>query len=126
MIGRSREAEGAAKGTAHKICWRRACLFGHNGSMTRAELLAKLADLRPWLASQGVARVRLFGSYARDEAGPDSDVDLLIELSRPLGLAFFTLQEELSGRLGLRVEMFTAAELAGDIRMTADADAIDA
>ncbi|QLQ14321.1 MAG: nucleotidyltransferase domain-containing protein [Brevundimonas sp.] len=51
--------------------------------MTRAELLAKLRELKPWLAEQGIVNVRLFGSYARDEAGPDSDVDLLVDATRP-------------------------------------------
>ncbi|MFY8162886.1 MAG: nucleotidyltransferase family protein, partial [Brevundimonas sp.] len=54
--------------------------------MTRDELLTKLRELKPWLAEQGIVNVRLFGSYARDEAGPDSDVDLLVDTSRPMGL----------------------------------------
>jgi predicted nucleotidyltransferase len=64
--------------------------------MTRAELLIKLRDLKPWLAEQGIVNLRLFGSYARDEAGPDSDVDLLVDLARPMGLRFYSLAEDLS------------------------------
>lgn len=94
--------------------------------MTRAELLQRLKALRPWLASRGIARVRIFGSHARDKATSNSDVDLIVDLSKPLGLEFFTIQDELSERLGLRVEMFTEAELASDIKRTALADAIDA
>jgi predicted nucleotidyltransferase len=55
--------------------------------MRRADLLARLAGLKPWLAGRGVSRVRLFGSHARDEAGPDSDVDLIVELSWPMAPA---------------------------------------
>ncbi|MNS89721.1 nucleotidyltransferase family protein [uncultured Brevundimonas sp.] len=73
--------------------------------MTRAELLQKLRELKPWLAEQGIVNVRLFGSYARDEAGPDSDVDLLVDLSRPMGLRFYSLAEDLSDMLGRRVEL---------------------
>ena len=51
--------------------------------MTRDELLTKLRELKPWLAEQGIVNVRLFGSYARDDARPDSDVDLIVELSKP-------------------------------------------
>mgnify|MGYP003482566249 CR=1 FL=1 len=94
--------------------------------MTRADILARLKTLKPWLESRGIVRVRLFGSHARDQARPDSDVDLLVELSRPLGLEFFAIQDELSARIGARVEMFTGAELARDIKRTALADAIDA
>jgi predicted nucleotidyltransferase len=94
--------------------------------MSRAELLQRLKALKPWLSSRGIARVRLFGSHARDAARSDSDVDLIVDLAKPLGLEFFAIQDELSARLGLRVEMFTEAELARDIRRTALADAIDA
>lgn len=94
--------------------------------MTRAEILARLRALEPWLTSQGVERVRLFGSHARDAARPGSDVDLIVDLERPLGLAFFTLQEELSERLGAPVDLVTEAALAPDVRYTALRDAVDA
>ena len=80
----------------------------------------------PWLAGEGVTRLRLFGSHARDEAAGGSDVDLIADLDRPLGLRFFSLQDELSARLGLKVDLVTEAALAPDIRHTALKDAIDA
>ena len=43
--------------------------------MTRAEALAILAEHRQELAAFGLRRLALFGSVARDEAGPESDVD---------------------------------------------------
>jgi predicted nucleotidyltransferase len=94
--------------------------------MTRAELLAKLRELRPWLEAQGIGRVRLFGSYARDEARPDSDIDLIVELTRPMGLDFFRIEDELSRRLGAKVEMSTEASLHRIVRKHALEDAIDA
>lgn len=94
--------------------------------MRKAEILQRLQHLRPWLASRGVKRVRLFGSHARDAARPDSDVDLIVDLDKPLGLAFFTLQDELSRKLGVKVEMVTEAALAPDIKHTALRDAVDA
>lgn len=95
--------------------------------MTRSEVLAKLRELKPWLEAQGIGRVRLFGSYARDEARSDSDIDLIVELKRPMGLDFFVLEEELSQRLGAKVEMTTEEGLRNRIvRQRALADAIDA
>jgi len=94
--------------------------------MRRAEVLDRLAKLKPWLASRGVRRVRLFGSHARDAASPDSDIDLIVDLDRPMGLAFFSLADELGQRLGAKVELVTEAGLASDIRHTALRDAIDA
>jgi predicted nucleotidyltransferase len=94
--------------------------------MTKAEVLDRLAALRPWLASRGVTRVRLFGSHARDAARADSDIDLIVDLDRPMGLAFFSLQDELAAKLGAKVELVTEAALASDIRYTALRDAVDA
>lgn len=76
--------------------------------MTRDELLTKLRELKPWLEEQGIVNVRLFGSYARDEAGPDSDVDLLVDLGKPMGLTFYSLAEDLSDKLGLRVDLIAS------------------
>jgi uncharacterized protein len=94
--------------------------------VTRAELLARLAALKPRLAAQGVTRLRVFGSHARDQAGADSDIDLIADLDRPLGLHFFTLRDELRERLGARVDLVIEAALAPDIRFTALRDAVDA
>lgn len=95
-------------------------------SVTRDDLLARLATLKPWPVTQGVTRLRLFGSHARDQAGADSDVDLIADLDRPLGLRFFSLQEDLSRRLGAKVDLVTEAALAPDVRFTALRDAVDA
>jgi uncharacterized protein len=40
------------------------------------------------------ALARLFGSVARDEAGPDSDLDLLVDFDPVPGLRFFAIGEE--------------------------------
>jgi len=92
--------------------------------MTRAELLEKLRDLKPWLEEQGIVNVRLFGSYARDEAGPDSDVDLIVETSKPLGFRFFGIERELGEKLGLAVEMGTEDSMHRLVKRTATRDAI--
>lgn len=95
--------------------------------MTRAELLEKLRELKPWLEEQGVVNVRLFGSYARDEAGPDSDVDLLVDATRRLPSRWGRLDVEktLSERLGVKVEMVAERNLTNPyIRYTAERDAL--
>ena len=47
--------------------------------MTRDEVLALLAQHQVELAAFGLRRFALFGSIARNEAGPDSDIDVLVE-----------------------------------------------
>jgi len=95
--------------------------------MTRDELLVKLRELKPWLEEQGIVNVRLFGSYARDEAGPDSDVDLLVDVSKPLASTWgrYDVEEALSLKLGLKIELIADKTLTNPyIRYTAERDAL--
>lgn len=48
--------------------------------MTRDEALRRLREHTPELRSSGVVALYLFGSTARNEAGEDSDIDLLFEI----------------------------------------------
>jgi predicted nucleotidyltransferase len=62
----------------------------------REDILNVLRSSRSLLDGFGVARLSLFGSFARDEGGEDSDVDLLVEFNRPIGLfEFVRLQRQL-------------------------------
>ena len=92
--------------------------------MTREELLIKLRELKPWLEEQGIVNVRLFGSYARDEAGPDSDVDLLVDLAKPMGWDFFGIEQALSDHLGRKVEMGTETSMHRLLRERVTPEAI--
>ena len=53
--------------------------------LRRAEVVRLLAEHREELAELGVISLSVFGSVARDEAGPESDVDLLVTIRRPMG-----------------------------------------
>jgi predicted nucleotidyltransferase len=65
-----------------------------------------------------VRRLSLFGSVLRDDFGPQSDVDVLVEFEqgRTPGLRFFRLEEELSALLGRRVDLNTRASLSRHFR----------
>lgn len=66
----------------------------------------------PYLSKQfGVQQISLFGSFARDEAKDTSDIDLLVSLSKPLGLSFFSLADYLESKLGRKVDLITEATL---------------
>jgi|CXWL01.1.fsa_nt_gi predicted nucleotidyltransferase len=71
--------------------------------MTRDETLARLHAALPDLRRRyGVVRLGLFGSLARDDAGPRSDVDLVAEFApgEAPGFRFFDLEAELSALVG--------------------------
>ncbi|MBO9543835.1 nucleotidyltransferase family protein [Caulobacter sp.] len=77
--------------------------------MTLDEALTKLRAAKPLLDRYGVARVGVFGSTARGEAGPDSDVDVLVEFDpeRHPGLDFFTLRDCLADALASELDLAT-------------------
>ena len=72
-----------------------------------------------------IRRLALFGSVLRDDFGADSDVDALVEFEpgRVPGLAFFRMQRELSGLLGRKVDLNTAADLSPYFREAVLAEA---
>ncbi|MBM4301699.1 MAG: nucleotidyltransferase [Deltaproteobacteria bacterium] len=77
-------------------------------SSTREVVLQRLRRALPHLRRRyGVVRLSLYGSFARGAAGKDSDVDLLVELSRPLGLEFVALAQYLERKLGRKVDLAT-------------------
>jgi predicted nucleotidyltransferase len=47
----------------------------------------------------------IFGSYARNQQTEESDLDILVEFNRPIGLAFIDLAEELEHILKLKVDL---------------------
>ena len=59
----------------------------------------------------GVRVVGIFGSYARGEAGPGSDVDLLVELERPVGWEIVDVKDYLESLLELPVDLVTRGAL---------------
>jgi len=61
-----------------------------------------------------VRRLALFGSVLRDDFGPESDVDVLVEFEpdHVPGLAFITMQDKLSELLGYSVDLNTPACLS--------------
>ena len=65
----------------------------------------------------GVKSLQLFGSVARDEATPSSDVDLLVEFNRPMGyFGLFALQDYLENLLGCSVDLGTKNSLRPTIK----------
>jgi len=55
----------------------------------------------------GVVIVGIFGSYAKGEQKESSDVDIIVELERPIGLKFYELWDYLENLLGINVDVLT-------------------
>lgn len=88
------------------------------------EIKAKLASLKPRLEKEyPISEVGIFGSYARDEQRPDSDLDILVAFEEPVTLFdLVRLENELTSQLGVDVDLVTRDSLKPQIesRVTAD------
>jgi hypothetical protein len=72
--------------------------------------------LRALRVQYGVDRIGLFGSFVRGEQHPGSDIDLLVEFARPVGLfKFMELENQLSELLGGKVDLVTRNALKPQI-----------
>jgi predicted nucleotidyltransferase len=88
--------------------WREARLCVTIAPMDREEVIRRLRAHEAELRAMGVKRLSLFGSVARGEAGPDSDVDLAAEFdrSRPFGMfQFAALEGRLRDLVGRSVDL---------------------
>jgi predicted nucleotidyltransferase len=94
--------------------------------MKRDDVLAILRAEQPRLRSEfGVKSLTLFGSVARDEATPASDVDLLVEFDRPTGyFGLVRLQFHLQEILGCTVDVGTQDSLRPTMRTRVEREAI--
>ncbi|MGE0450572.1 MAG: nucleotidyltransferase family protein [Vicinamibacterales bacterium] len=83
-------------------------------ALTRQHAVAVLTASEPDIRALGVARLALFGSVLRDEARPDSDVDLLVQFAPGAKTYdhFLALAELLEQRLGRSVELVTTDALS--------------
>jgi predicted nucleotidyltransferase len=86
--------------------------------MKREEVLRILHEHESELREKyGMQSLSLFGSVARDEARTNSDVDLLVEFNRPVGLfGLIALQNYLEKLFGCKVDLGTPCSLRPELR----------
>lgn len=95
--------------------------------MDREHILALLRRHAAELNAAGIRRLYLFGSTARGEANPQSDIDLMADFDRSKQVTLVTLaslEYRLSALLGARVELSTADWMKGPVREHALREAI--
>jgi predicted nucleotidyltransferase len=96
--------------------------------MKRSEVCRVLADHRAELRERyAVKSLALFGSVARDEAAATSDVDLLVEFDRRVGLFHLIDTEDfIRGLLGVeKVDLVLRRSVLPELRDEVLAEAVD-
>lgn len=94
--------------------------------MRREEVLRILSQHRRHLEERhGVRFIAVFGSVARDQATPESDIDLLVEFAtRPGFDGYMRLKEHLESLLGQRVDLVMTGALKPSVRPEIEREAI--
>lgn len=73
--------------------------------MDKQKLYTEIVE---FLRSKGATKVAVFGSYVRNEENKDSDIDLITDFERPIGLLEFVgIENELSEKIGIKVDLLT-------------------
>jgi predicted nucleotidyltransferase len=92
--------------------------------INRNIIIKKLRDHYQTLSEQfGIERIGLFGSMARGNATKESDIDLIVELNKPLGFKFALLVESLEAIFNKKVDVITKDGLE-NIRIKKVSDSI--
>src|SRR5437016_5261175 len=97
--------------------------------MTRDEVLAKLRAHKRELKKAGIVRLSLFGSAARNERGPDSDIDLLAAFDDTRRISLLDIagmEVDLSEMLGCKVDLIEEGTLRPHVRKDVEAEAVRA
>ena len=89
------------------------------------DLLAQAPRIREIAMAHGASNLAAFGSVARDKAGPDSDLDLLVDLPPRTGLLdSIALKQALEDTLHCRVDLIRRRNLRPTALASAERDAI--
>ena len=95
--------------------------------MNREQVIETLRSHEPELRRRGVMHAGLFGSVARGDAGPDSDIDILIEIApdAPVGVfEYVGITHYLSDLFPDRVDVANRSKLKPHVRPSAEREAV--
>ena len=74
--------------------------------LNQTQIISSLNNALPLLLKKyPIANLALFGSYARNEQNDDSDIDIMVEFSKPVGMEFIDLSFELEKLFDKKVDL---------------------
>ncbi len=81
-----------------------------------SQILQKLRELKPILLQKYPIRsIGLFGSYARNEANQNSDIDILIDFQGTIGWEIMDIVEDLDNLFGQEIDLVTRNSIKGTL-----------
>ena len=85
--------------------------------LSRVEIEQNLRKIKPELAINfNVCRIGFFGSFVTGQQNENSDLDILVEFSKPIGWKFFELEKYLEKAFGIPIDLVTASALKERIK----------
>lgn len=85
--------------------------------LTKKEVFGKLKELKPLLQKDyAVKNIGVFGSFTDETFTEQSDIDILVEFSKPVGWKFFTLELFLEKEFGRKIDLVTKNALKDQIK----------
>ncbi|MEI8237624.1 MAG: nucleotidyltransferase family protein [Methylococcaceae bacterium] len=95
--------------------------------MNKQQALNALTKLKPELVKRfGVTRLALFGSTVRDEASPESDIDIVVAFDSPATSAKYVgVQFYLEDELGAPVDLVTQKAIRPELRPFIEREAVN-
>jgi predicted nucleotidyltransferase len=85
--------------------------------ITKDNILSKLKELKPSLYKDfSVKEIGLFGSFSDNTFNEDSDIDILVELEKPIGWKFFSLELFLEKTFNRKIDLVTKNALKDQVK----------
>ncbi len=76
--------------------------------LNKDQIIKKIKEILPFLKSEfGINKVGLFGSFVNGTQNDDSDIDIIVEFEKPIGLAFMDMADYLEKILNRKVDILT-------------------
>ncbi len=85
--------------------------------MTKKEIILKLKELKPILQKEyAIKKIGLFGSFVDEHFTEESDIDILIELEKPIGWKFFGMELFLEKIFNRKIDLVTKNALKEQLK----------
>ena len=85
--------------------------------ITKNDILNKLRELKPFLhQNYNVKEIGLFGSFSDETYTEESDIDIIVELEKPIGWKFFSLELYLQSVFNRKIDIVTKNAIKEPIR----------